>query len=427
MQQRPRNHQLIIKKAIKNYGVVTVIELILKGLGFVAGILIIRLLPKDEYAYYTIVNTMIGSIVMMSGAGISSGVLKMGGQVYTDKLALGGIIKTALALRSKIGVVCYLLMCPVVYYMLTKNGASGMAATLLCMSMFPAFYSQLSSELYMLTAKLHQDLIPMQYINLSQSLLRLVINVGTLVIFPFAAVAILGAGLAQLFANVRLKNLSRRFTDVAAEENPKVKREFVSIIKRAMPTAIYFHLSGQISVWLLSLFGTVQGVAEIGALSRLSMVFAVFNSIFSMTVAPRFARIPDDKQLLTTRFLQIQAGLLLMALLVTLLIALFSNQLLWILGKDYEGLSRELTILGGTIGLSVLINGLASLVQSRAFILHPLIHIPFNIIVLVASVLLINPDTTENVLWIDLARASVAPLLLNFIFFRYLNKNRVYE
>jgi hypothetical protein len=60
--------------------------------------------------------------------------------------------------------------------------------------------------------------------------------------------------------------------------------------------------------------------------------------------------------------------------------------------------------------------------SSRAFILNPLIHIPFNIIVLVATALVIDPTSTYNVLLIDFFRAAMAPLLLNFVFFRYLRK-----
>ncbi|MFT6485349.1 MAG: O-antigen/teichoic acid export membrane protein [Bdellovibrionota bacterium] len=411
-----------IKEAAKKISIVTAIEVLLKVIGFLSGILIIRLLPKDEYAFYTIVNTMMGSIALMSGSGVASGVMKIGGQVYRDKVKLGRVIQTALKLRRKLGLFCYLLVCPIVFYMLHKNGASYLMGGLLCLSMLPAFYSQLSAGLYHLSIKLNQDLVPLQTINLQQNLLRLGISVATLFVFPFAALAILGAGVAQYIANVRLRRLSEKYASISGEESVQVKNELIGIVKRAMPTAIYFGLSGQISVWLISFFGTVESVAEIGALSRLSMVFSVVNSLFVLIVAPRFARLGNDKKSLAKRFLQIELVLVVLAFLVPTTVSLIPNQILWLLGEDYQGLNSELVLLGGTIGLSVLINGLAAMNSSRAFILNPLIHIPFNIIVLVATALVIDPTSTYNVLLIDFFRAAMAPLLLNFVFFKYLRK-----
>ena len=221
---------------------------------------------------------------------------------------------------------------------------------------------------------------------------------------------------------MRLRRLSEKYASISGEESVQVKDELIGIVKRAMPTAIYFGLSGQISVWLISFFGTVESVAEIGALSRLSMVFSVVNSLFVLIVAPRFARLGNDKKSLAKRFLQIELVLVVLAFLVPTTVSLIPNQILWLLGEDYQGLNSELVLLGGTIGLSVLINGLAAMNSSRAFILNPLIHIPFNIIVLVATAFVIDPTSTYNVLLIDFFRAAMAPLLLNFVFFKYLRK-----
>jgi hypothetical protein len=65
------------------------VQLILQALGFASGILIIRLLPVQEYAFYTLANTMLGTMTVLSDGGISAGVMAQGGRVWKDKEKLG--------------------------------------------------------------------------------------------------------------------------------------------------------------------------------------------------------------------------------------------------------------------------------------------------------------------------------------------------
>jgi O-antigen/teichoic acid export membrane protein len=76
-------------------GAQTVVQLI----GLLTGILIIRLLPLKEYAYYTLANTMLGTMTLLSDSGIGSGVLAQAGKVWRDKDELGLVLSTGLYLR----------------------------------------------------------------------------------------------------------------------------------------------------------------------------------------------------------------------------------------------------------------------------------------------------------------------------------------
>ncbi len=50
-------------------------QIIVQAVGFVSGILIIRLLPVQEYAFYTLVNTMLGTVALLVDGGISTGAM----------------------------------------------------------------------------------------------------------------------------------------------------------------------------------------------------------------------------------------------------------------------------------------------------------------------------------------------------------------
>src|SRR5881275_1891456 len=57
-------------------------------------------------------------------------------------------------------------------------------------------------------------------------------------------------------------------------------------------------LQGQITVFLISVFGhRVSSVAEVGALGRLAMIFAVLSNLLTNVFAPAFARCQEAHRL----------------------------------------------------------------------------------------------------------------------------------
>ena len=100
-------------------------QMIVQAVGFICGILIIRLLPVQEYALYTLVNTMLGTISVLADGGISSGVMAQGAKVWQDKEKLGEVLATGLDLRRKFAIGSLLISVPILFYLLIhKNTAT---------------------------------------------------------------------------------------------------------------------------------------------------------------------------------------------------------------------------------------------------------------------------------------------------------------
>jgi hypothetical protein len=57
--------------------------------GFASGILLIRGLEQTEYAYFTIANTMQGTINVLADMGVSIGLMSIGGRVWQDRHRFG--------------------------------------------------------------------------------------------------------------------------------------------------------------------------------------------------------------------------------------------------------------------------------------------------------------------------------------------------
>ncbi|RYE13089.1 MAG: hypothetical protein EOP51_30380 [Sphingobacteriales bacterium] len=91
---------------------------IVQGLGLVCGIIIIRMLPTQEYAFYTLTNTMLGTMTILADGGIASGVMAQGGKVWQDKTKLGKVLATGMSLRFKFALAgCLLLSKPLLCLM----------------------------------------------------------------------------------------------------------------------------------------------------------------------------------------------------------------------------------------------------------------------------------------------------------------------
>jgi hypothetical protein len=117
----------IIRRALHRARVVgnfAAVQAIVQVIGFLSGILLVRSLSQREYAYFTIANTMQGTINLLADIGISVGLISIGGRVWHDRHRFGELINTALSVRRKLGAIAIVIVTPIMYFMLVKNGMS---------------------------------------------------------------------------------------------------------------------------------------------------------------------------------------------------------------------------------------------------------------------------------------------------------------
>jgi O-antigen/teichoic acid export membrane protein len=91
-------------------------QAIVQGMGFISGILVIRWLPTQEYAMYTIANAMLGTMTVLADGGIASGVMSQGGQAWKDQTKLGTVIVTGMHLRRKFAIGSLLFAIPALFF-----------------------------------------------------------------------------------------------------------------------------------------------------------------------------------------------------------------------------------------------------------------------------------------------------------------------
>jgi O-antigen/teichoic acid export membrane protein len=387
-------------------------QIAIQALSLLSGIFVIRLLPTKEYALYTLANTMLGTITVIADGGIATGVMTLGGKVWQSEEQLGAVIATGLDLRKRFAAVVLLFAVPVLLYLLYHHSQNWLLSGLIVASLIPAFFSALSGTLLEIAPRLHQDIKSLQKIEVGASVGRLLLMVATLFFFPFASIAILSAGLPQILANRQLRKISGTYANWAQPPVAAIQKEIMPIVKRVLPGALYYCVSGQITIWLISFYGSTESVAQIGALGRLTMILNVFSTICSTLVIPRFARLPFDKKLVFSRFMQVQLLILIVSGAVISFITVFPSLALQLLGKNYANLTTEVVLM--TIGSCVsMAAGITySMSVARGWIVPPILNIGVNILAQVALLSFLDLSKVKNIIIFSISNSGIAYFMI---------------
>lgn len=366
-------------------------------LGFAAGLLIVRTLPKHEYAFYTIGNTMLSAILVLADSGIGSALSAIGGRVWQDSRRLGSLLNTALQLRRQLGVFTVVAVVPVLIWLLAQNGASRLTIVGLVVAVLAGSGLELITRVYAVGLRLRSEIRLIQKQAMIAAVVKLAIVAIALFIFMNALIAILSVVIGYAVQFLMLRRWAHRELDPDAPPDPAMRSEIVAVLKREAPHSIYYCLQGQITVWLISIFGNADSVANVGALGRLAVVFSLLFTVAVEVVLPAFARI-QSVVLLRRRWIQIVAGCLVLSVLSVAIVAMFPRQILSILGHQYNGLAAEGVLMTASAVVSTMAALLWTVNCARAWILPPAVLIPCTIAVQISGIWILDLSTVRGVL-----------------------------
>lgn len=381
------------------------VQLLVQAIGFASGILLVRVLEPHEYALFTVANTMQGAMNVLGDIGISIGVISIGGRVWEDRERFGELVRTGLSLRRLLGVLAATVVVPVLYYMLTKNGASPFYALILIGAVVLGLRSQLSIGVLEVVPRLRADIRLIQKIDLTGALVRLAAIGLLLYLYLNAGVAVLIGSSVLLLQFVLLHRYAHRVINLDAPENPEDRRAMLGYIRQQAANTIFFCLQGQITVFLITIFGRhAHSVAEVGALGRLAMIYTVMANLMMNIFAPAFARCQERARLKWIYF-GIVGAVAGFSLLVLTGAILFPEEFLFVLGSKYQHLEDELLLMIGGAALNMLASSIWYLNASRAWITGAWLYIPLTITTQILLIPFVNLSTVPGVLTFNLLSA----------------------
>ena len=216
-----------------------------------------------------------------------------------------------------------------------------------------------------------------------------------------------------------LRRFGEQLIDFKVGKNLEDQKDILTIVKNFLPNSIFYTFQGQISFLLISVFGGSQNVAELGALSRFLVIFALVSPIMSSIVFPAFSRC-QNLSLLRLLYCQTVLSNIAFSVILILISYFYSNQMLWILGEKYYGLRDEflLVMLLGIIGH--IGNVMWGLCATKGWIKNMWIEIPVKISVQVLLLLSINLSSTKEVIIFGILSSIPSIILVGIIAYQNL-------
>jgi O-antigen/teichoic acid export membrane protein len=377
------------------------LEALVQGLTFACGILMVRALPKADYALFTVANTLQATMNLMADNGIGSGITAIGGRVWQDRFRFGQLINTAMRLRRAFAVISVTLVTPLLFWMLVRNGAPYSYGALITAAVLLGFYFQLTVGMLMPVLRLHLEVNRIQNLNVWSTALRLILLIIAYGIFLNTAVALLAAAISLALQEIVLRRWVPQMADPKAPPHEGDRREIISIVREQAPNSIYYCVQSQLTVWLISVFGSATGVAEVGALGRIGVIFSMLASVMGNVIYPRFSRV-QEAGLLWKRYWQILGGYAAISFALLAFTAMFPEALLWVLGPKYSHLGKELFLMVLSAVLFAVLACMWQLNVARGWIVSPWLMIPIGIAAQVVGIIVLDVSTVRGVLLLNI-------------------------
>jgi O-antigen/teichoic acid export membrane protein len=388
------------------------VQAVAQGVGFLAGIMVVRTLPKQDYACFVIVNTIGPVMNMLSDNGVTNSLSAIGGKFWQNDTKLGSLIRTAMVLRRQLVLLSSLAVTPVLIWMLMRNHAPATTIGWLVVITLAGVFFQLNVGVLNTVVNLRQQVGRMQALVFVGVLPRL----GLIALL--AAMGWLNAPLAVAAGTVAfavqfwlLKKWVQPQISWSATPSEEFRRDILAIVKKQAPLTIYFCLQSQIGIWLISIFGNVHRVAEVGALGRIGMIFSILVMTISGLIVPRFARCQEPTRL-GYLYVLIILGFTGVVVLGTGLAWLFPTPLLWLLGGQYAQLADLVWLAVLASGAAALGGLLYALNVNRGWIPPASLVIPIEITNQLILCLVFDLSSVRGILMIGIL-APILPSLIN--------------
>ncbi|MDT0688837.1 hypothetical protein RM549_03525 [Salegentibacter sp. F188] len=403
------------KSSLKPIGQVFGSQLIGKALGFSISIFLVRELSKEDYAIYTVLLTIQGMLIPLSNSAIFIGFKKIGGEVWEDIVKMSRLVKTANLISPYIIVLAFLLVGGYAFYILYLQEISVGRISWFLLCLFLIVVPEVKTAFIRSALLLRKQIAIVQVSELVGHVIRCV-GIISLLLFLKSSF-IIGAIflITSLSAWISYIYVKKKGEITGISESVDVDKGYQKIllkyIKINWHNSAFFAFKGQISIFLIGIFGTTSSLADIGALSRFALVFTIITALFGNIYSPAFGRCQNLRKL-NKMYVVTMVSTVLLCFLVLLVVFLIPEPFLWILGENYEHLEHELFLifLSGSVGLLLSINYAINL--SKGWIKYtPMLEIPTDIAGIVLGVLLFDVTTLTGVLYLGILSAGINFLL----------------
>lgn len=327
-------------------------QIVVQGLSAVTGLFLVRFLPKDQYAWFTIAGSLMATMSVLSDGGLTTGLTSIGGSIHAEPRKFSQLIADVFWWRSRIASVIVVLV-PILYIPILRSGGQAWGATCgILVAAALASWPSTTTAILNTAIRLKAQIGAIKASEIVGASLRFVLVGITLVAgfrtaFAFVVAGSVGA-VAHLFV---VKKLARPLL-LGETTEYSYRKELKSSVQSLYANHVFTCIQAQLAMWIIAFLAGSSEVADLGALSRLAVLFTVIGAPLTYLVMPSFAKIECPKEL-GYRFFLVMISLTFVSALLILWAWWWPEPFLMILGGKYKHLNGELplALCGQALGL----------------------------------------------------------------------------
>lgn len=385
-------------------------QVLTQAVNITTGILITRLLPKQEFAWLAIGNSAVASFSTLTEGGGGLGIQSLGTRLWQDAPRFRSLLATALAFRWRLSLLAALASLPLPLWLLLRNHASFWTAALLLVACTVGFPAMLGAGILGAALKLQGRFREALGTDLLAAVARLLlVGAAAAALWLDAITAALIASLMFVLQNRLLwKSAGSLVHDpagISREHQEGINRQ----LRALLPNGLFQILQGHLCVWLLSFTTNVSAVADYSALNRLGSFFAIVSSLSYQLVIPALSRC-HAPQILGARLLIFFAGYSAVAAASILGGWLGADWVLLLFGPAYSHLAAEVPWMFFFQSLYAFSMILWWFNTSRGWTRTAWLIPVVTLTIQAAALAILRPDTVMKTIFFSIA--TVAPSIL---------------
>lgn len=385
-------------------------QMLSQGLAFAAGILLVRYMASTEYGYYTLAIAMIGLAGVLLDLGLSTAVLAVAGRQPALLDKLGHILGDAFVIQKRLA--AYMALPCGLFFILSFRKQGAEYIVILPLLALVAIQTSIATRntLWLSIVRVRGDIKLQQRNEIITNSTRLLAVTAIAIVGLNANTALVVNTLAAILTLCLLRKLDAGKIALEIQHRNQYGKELINLVSKQAPNSLYYCFSGQISLWLVGWFGSTEKVAEMGALGRLGVLFAIVGSVFSALIQPYFAKSQSVANIVSGL---VKVNIFFIGLTIGLMAVgrWYPQILLSLLGEKFSGLSDELLWLIFSTAMASWSGALYQIGAARGWIIPWLAVIPVCVGSIMITAANVDVSTVKGAFEVNCSAGVSAGLL----------------
>jgi O-antigen/teichoic acid export membrane protein len=383
------------------YGAIQVVTQVVNAM---TGIIIVRMLPVDDFAMYTLALSVITGISMATDSGVVNGLSALGGKLHAHREQLGSLVASAAQVRRRLESAALLVGAALLAWRLAHAGAELTTIVAITLASAVVVHARIAIDVYDQVLRLQLRSETSLRIEAASAIIRLVLGAGLAWLCRSVIPVLVASVVTTQIQLYRLRARAYEHVDQKAPASPRLVAKLWASYASQAASTFYVILNAQATVLILSFFGGNAAVAGVGALIRYTALYSLLTSLLASFADPRISRARPGHELRRGISLLL-ATVVVVGAAIALVVAAEPRLVLWVLGARYQSLTPEVRLYFATSSCSLVVNAIWSINAARGWLRGNWLVIPSSILAQCIAVALVDVGTIRGAILLGAAPA----------------------